>query len=165
MVTDGFWSIHPTQASAVGNSTLTVNGFGFSNAKVYTCLFQNVTTTAQVSSPTLMLCPVPTWHLNAQKVNFSLSLGSRPVRLASRGQSTEIVYADSRPSFQFYHEWRMHKPDFIDRLGDTNSGFSPSVTITGFGFSRNGLYRSAFDVPGLVNTTTVSYTHLRAHET
>ena len=156
MVTDGFWSIHPTQASAVGNSTLTVNGFGFSNAKVYTCRFKNVTTTAQVSSPTLMLCPVPTWHLNAQKVNFSLSLGSRPVRLASRGQSTEIVYADSRTSFQFYHEWRMHKPDFIDRLGDTNSGFSPSVTITGFGFSRNGLYRSAFDVPGLVNTTRYS---------
>ena len=50
----------------------------------------------------------------------------------------------------------MHKPDFIDRLGDTNSGFSPSVTITGFGFSRNGLYRSAFDVPGLVNTTRYS---------
>jgi len=161
-VADGLFDLHPSTGSAVGSSLgrtnmITVRGFGFNTTKPYVCFFANVTSDAVVNSATEILCPVPTWPLMAQQVRFSLE-GTERVRLASRTPAAvffQEIYNSNLP-FDFYHEWVAHLPTFMDRLGGTNGGKSPAVTVTGFGFYPTGNYKCVFDVPGITNVTLYS---------
>jgi hypothetical protein len=141
-IQDVIVSLTPSKGSARGGSMVTVHGFGFNALLSYTCLFGGEhSAVANVKSAFELVCTVAAWPIAATSTFFELLEGQRGIdRMSIRGVLEYFVTPQPLP-YVFFAEAISISPSYMDRLGGSNGGSSPEITITGAGFNSSHTYR------------------------
>ena len=166
--TQGWYEVKPSPLPASEGSTVTVRGFGFNPAKVYTCLFETVGFSQTVTGSSALagtdsqsvgdlryfdvLCPFPRWTTLQRQVAISLLEGSKSgyiyvphFNFSSTAGVTANASSMKSVQSRVTPDLGSIAPGFADRLGGTNGGLSPAVTITGGAFNPDYLYKVTFN--------------------
>ncbi len=137
-----YTELTPTNTSSKGNSTVTLSGLGFDTNDInMMCLFEPASTPgeyvlktrATVQSTSEITCPTPEWS--------DLDHIERDAQVILQGAPNP---APDPFNLTFFPEWTSLRPRFADRLGGTNGGLSPAITISGFGFNPSYRYQCSF---------------------
>jgi hypothetical protein len=134
----------PSLGAARGGDTVEVHGYGFDSRNSYRCHFGGVTSPlAVVKNPLLLLCSIPPWSYASSRVSFELHDSSlqQIARIGVRGSLEFVLMQEPQLPFVLFEQVVSISPAFIDREGGTNSGLSPSITLTGAGFDTLKQYR------------------------
>jgi hypothetical protein len=139
-IVQNFTIITPNRSSAAPGTLLHVTGYGFdvSQSSSYRCAFWDdlgskpLFTNASVHDSKHLSCRSPEWASAQREARFGVYL------------SAANIAGSHYLTFTFYPLVKAFTPAFGDRLGGINSGKSPAITVTGFGFNAEFLYKCGF---------------------
>lgn len=143
-INDAVLSLQPSSGSARGGSNVTVLGYGFDVQEPYRCLFGGLESSdAWVESPFVLVCTTITWPYASATIPFGLQAAGRMVdRIGLRVTGVlEYRIVSEAVGFVVYAEAIGINPQYFDRLGGTDGGASPAITVTGAGFDSSLTYR------------------------